>query len=137
MVLWELFRLLDGLANRPFCVSKISRFQLKSNWTVCKKLLASNSKIVCKSRLILSKAQLFFCNGWFRNCIISKELINLDRVYVSCCTQRAAQTFRWRCEPIIMLIWHFESPTAVQLNSSWKTVSLWCTSCHIMQANFT
>ena len=74
MVLWELFRLLDGLANRPFCVSKISRFQLKSNWTVCKKLLASNSKIVCKSRLILSKAQLFFCNGWFRNCIISKEL---------------------------------------------------------------
>ena len=81
MVLWELFRLLDGLANRPFCVSKISRLQLKSNRTVFKKLLVSNSKIVCKSRLILSKAQLIAFDGCLRNCIISQELTFKEFLY--------------------------------------------------------
>ena len=74
IVLTDLFRLSDGLANRSFCRSDISRVQLKSHWTVGKKLLASDSKTVCKSRLILSKAQLIFFNGWFGNCIILKEL---------------------------------------------------------------
>ena len=74
MVLTELFRVSDGLPNRSFCWSDISRVQLKSNWTVCKKLLVSYSKTFCKSRLVLSKAQLIFFNGWFGNCIISKEL---------------------------------------------------------------
>ena len=44
MVLWELLRLPDSLANRSFCRSDISRVQLKSNLTVGKGLLASDSK---------------------------------------------------------------------------------------------
>ena len=74
MVLRELLRLLDGLANRLFCWSDIWRVQLKSNWTVGKKILASDSKTVWKSRLILSKVQLHFFNGWLGNPIILKEL---------------------------------------------------------------
>ena len=31
--------------------------------------------------------------------------------------QGIAQTLRWLCEPIILLIGHFGSPTEVQLNS--------------------
>ena len=31
--------------------------------------------------------------------------------------QGIAQTLRWSCEPIILLIGHFEGPTEVQLNS--------------------
>ena len=60
IVLTEHFRVSDDLASGLFCRSGISRVQLKSNRTVRKKLLASDSKTVCKSRLILSKTQLFF-----------------------------------------------------------------------------
>ena len=74
MVLKELLRLSDPLAKRSFCPSEISWVQLKSNWTVGKWLLASDSKTVWKSRLILSKLLLNFFNGCFGNSSISKEL---------------------------------------------------------------
>ena len=74
MVLTELFRLSGDLANRSFCQSDISRVRLKSSWSVGEKLLASHSKTVCKTRLILSKAQIIFFSGLFGNCIIWKKL---------------------------------------------------------------
>ena len=137
IVLTDLFRLSDGLANRSFCRSDISEVHLKSNETFGKKYLASDSKTVYKSRLILSKAQLIFFNGLFGNCIISKELTLKEFLYDVMLTQRTAQTFRWPCEWIILSNRHFESPTEVQLNSWWKTVSLWWRSSYIMQTNFT
>ena len=42
MVVIELLRLLDGLANRSFSRSDISRVQLKSNCTVGERHLASD-----------------------------------------------------------------------------------------------
>ena len=36
--------------------------------------------------------------------------------------QAIAETLRWPCEPIILSIGHFESPTEVQLNS-WQKAS--------------
>ena len=39
--------------------------------------------------------------------------------------QEIAQTFIWSWESIILSIGYFEGPTEVQLNSWWKTVSLW------------
>ena len=81
MVLIELFRVSDDLANRSFCRSDIARVQLKSNWKVSEKLQASDSKTFCKSRLILLKAQLILFNGWFGNCIISKELTLKEFLY--------------------------------------------------------
>ena len=54
-VLIELFRVSDGLANRSFCRSDISRVQLKSNWTVGERLLASDQEAVRECRLILLK----------------------------------------------------------------------------------
>ena len=45
-----------------------------SNWTVGQSLLASGSEPVWKSRLILLKTRLNVFNGFFGNCIISKEL---------------------------------------------------------------
>ena len=74
MVLWELLRLSDSLVNRSFCWSDISRVQLKSNWVVGKGLLASDSKTVWNSRLVLSKALLIFFNCRYGNWFISKEL---------------------------------------------------------------
>ena len=74
MVLTELLRLSDCLAIWSFCWSNILRVQPKSNWTVGKRLLSSGCKTVWNSKLILSKARLNVFNGWFANCIISKEL---------------------------------------------------------------
>ena len=74
VVTGELLRLSNGLVNWSFCLSDISRVQLKFKWTVGKRLLASDSKTVWKSRLILSKLLLNFFNGWFRNSSTSKEL---------------------------------------------------------------
>ena len=124
-VLRELFRLLDSFPNRSFCRSDISRIQVKSNWSIGKRLVASDSKKVWKTKLILLKSLLIFFNGWFRNSFISKELALKESLQMSCCTRRTAQALRWSCEPIILSIGHFESPTEVQLNSWWKTVSLW------------
>ena len=78
MVLWDLFRLSHIFGNQSFCRSDLLGVQLKSSWT---ELLASDSKAVCKSRLILSKAQLIFFNGMFGNCIISKELTLKEFLY--------------------------------------------------------
>ena len=39
-------------------------------------------------------------------------------------THGTLQTVRWPCQPIILLIRHFESPTEVQLNSWYKTSTL-------------
>ena len=129
MVLTELFRLSDGLANRSFCRSDILRVQLKSNWTVSKSLLASSSKTVWKARLILSKAGIkFLFNGLFGNSFISKLFSKefsvkeaLDDVISY--TQETAQTFAWLFEPIIFSIGHFEGPTEVQLASLWSIIS--------------
>ena len=76
MALWELIRLSDGLANRSFCRWDFSRVQLKSNWTVGKGLLTSDSKTFWKNRLILSKSLLLFFYGWFGNWFIWKELVS-------------------------------------------------------------
>ena len=112
MVLIEHFRVSDGLPNRSFCRSDISRVQLKLHWTVCKKLLASDSKTVCKSRLILSKAQLLFFNDWFGNRIISKEL-TLKSCWMLCSTGGTAQKFRWPGRPIMLSMGHFKIRTEV------------------------
>ena len=71
----DMLRPSDDLANWSICRSDISRVQLKSNWTVGKRLLASDSKTVWKSRLILSKLLLNSFNGCFGNSSISKELV--------------------------------------------------------------
>ena len=42
MVFRELLRLPDSIANQSFCRSDISRVQLRSNWTIVKRLLASD-----------------------------------------------------------------------------------------------
>ena len=60
VALQELLRHSDGLANQSFYWWDISRTQLKSNWSVGKRLIASDSKVVWKSRLILSKSLLTF-----------------------------------------------------------------------------
>ena len=74
VALGDIVRPSDVLANRSFCRSDILRIQLKSSWTVGKRLLAFHSKTVWKSRLVLSKLLLNFFNGCFRNSSISKEL---------------------------------------------------------------
>ena len=53
MVLKELLRLSDGLANRLFCRSNISRVQPKSNWTVGERLLALTVKFYLKDNELL------------------------------------------------------------------------------------
>ena len=42
MVIMELLRLSGGLAHRSFCWSDIFRLELKYNWTVSERLLASD-----------------------------------------------------------------------------------------------
>ena len=81
IVLTEFFRLLDGLASRSFCRWDILKVQLKSNWTVGERSLASGSRTVWKSRLILSKVRLNVFNGWFGNFIISKEFTLKEFLY--------------------------------------------------------
>ena len=128
MVLTKLFRLSGGFANPSFCGSDISRVQLKSNWTVGEKFLVSDQEAVRECRLTLLKGQ------WtFFQCLISK-LIHLDKkpmmefLVNADGTHETLQTVRWSCEPIILWIRHFESPTEVQLNSWWKVPSLWSRS---------
>ena len=72
MVLKELLRLSDSLANRSFCRSGISWAQLKSNWTFRERLLASDQDSVGQCRLTLLKRQLIFLQ-----CLIWK-IIHLD-----------------------------------------------------------
>ena len=74
VALGDMLRLSEGLANQWFSQSDISRVQLKSNWTVGKRLLASDFETVWKNRLIWSKSLLIFFNGWYGNSFISKEL---------------------------------------------------------------
>ena len=113
----ELLKLSDEFVNWSFCQLDISRVQVKSNWTVGKRLPASDSKTFWKSRLILSKSLLFFFYGRFGNWFLWKELVWRSFWMMSCCTQGTAQTFRWPCKPIILSIGHFQSPTELQLNS--------------------
>ena len=42
MAVREMLRLLDDFANQSFCQSDILRVQLKYNWTVVERLLASD-----------------------------------------------------------------------------------------------
>ena len=60
VALSQMLTLLDVLANRSFCRSDISRVQLKSNWTVGERLLASDPEAVRQCRLILLKGQWTF-----------------------------------------------------------------------------
>ena len=125
-VLTEFFRLSDGLANRSFCRSDIWRVQLKSNWAVRKRLLASDCKAILKKQdnFIESKIN-FFLMAYLKIHLFRKNWLWRNLWMMSYCTQGTAQTFRWSCKPIILSIGHFEGPNEVQLNSWWKTVSLW------------
>ena len=78
--LGDILRPSDGLANWSFCWSDIWRGQLKSNWTIGKRLLASDSEPVWKSRLILLKFLSNFFNGWFGKSPILKELALKERL---------------------------------------------------------
>ena len=75
MVVMELFRLPDILANRSFCRSEISWVQLKSNWIFRERLLASYRVGVRECRLILLKRQLIFSQ-----CLIWK-IIHLEKTF--------------------------------------------------------
>ena len=107
IVLWELIRLPDGLVNRSFWRWDFSRVQLKSNWTVGKGLLTSDSKTFWKSRLILSKSLSLFFYCWFGNWFIWKELVSRSLWMMSRCSTGTYEIFRWPCEPIILSIRHF------------------------------
>ena len=125
MAVRKLLRLSDGLANRSFYRSDISRIQLKSNWAVGEKLLALDQEVVRNWRLSLHKKKRNLLQ-----CLISKLFIckNVSVMEFLACThgsQGTALFVRWPWEPIILLIGHFEGPTEVQLNDWWKTVSLW------------
>ena len=118
----------DCLANRSFCQSGISRVQLKSNWIVAERLLASYQEAVRECKLILLKAQRTFLMLHFKIYSLVKKnsvmvfLVNTDG------TQKTLQTVRWLCEPVILSIGHFEGRPEVQLNSWWKTADLWSRS---------
>ena len=67
MVFKDLLRLSDGLANRAFCQSDISRVQLKSNWTVGESLVAFGQEAVREWRLNFFKGQWISferASGW-------------------------------------------------------------------------
>ena len=126
VALRELLRLSDVLANRSFCRSDISRVQLKSNWTVGERLLASDQEAVREYRLILFKTQWNFLQclnlkiySFGKKKSVMEFLTNIDG------THGILQTDRWLCEPIILSIGNFDGPTGVQLNSWWKVASLW------------
>ena len=74
MVLKELLRLSDLLANQSFCRSDISWAQLKSNWTFRERLLASYQDAARECRLILLKRELIFLQ-----CLIWK-IIHLEKI---------------------------------------------------------
>ena len=75
MIVSELLRMLDGLANRSFCRSDISRVQLMSNWTVGLKLVASDREVVGEEKLNLHKRK------WtFLQCLISK-ITDLEKIF--------------------------------------------------------
>ena len=107
MVLKELLIawLSDGLMNQSFCWSNILRVQLRSKWTICKRILATDSKTEWKSRLILWKSLLILFSDWFGNLFISKELTSfkdpLDDVMLhsgnssDCQMPFANQSFCW------------------------------------------
>ena len=67
IVVGELLRLSDSLANQSVCWSDISRIQLKSNWTVGERLVASHQEVVRERRRNLHERK------WtFLQCLISK-----------------------------------------------------------------
>ena len=63
VALRDLLRLSDVRANQSFCWSDISRVQLKSNWTVCERLLVSDQEAARECSLILVKGQWTFFNA--------------------------------------------------------------------------
>ena len=134
----EPLRVPGGLANRLFCWLDISRVKLKSNWTVGESLLAFGQEAIRERRLNLFKQQ------WtFLQCLIWK-IIYLENIFsngtlslmMSSCTRGTAQSSRWPCKPIILLIGHFEGQTEVQLNSWWKSASFWSRSNQRAEAKF-
>ena len=60
------------------------------------------------------------CNRWtpaYKDLFIGKTFSVMQFLACTQGTQGNGETFRWPCEPIILSIGHFESPTKVQLNS--------------------
>ena len=63
MVVRELLRLSDGLANQSFCRSDISRVRLKSNSAVSEGLLASDQSQFDDAGLLYLNENEIFLNG--------------------------------------------------------------------------
>ena len=55
-------------------------------------------------------------NAYFEHFFISKKFSVKESLVGVHGTMATSQIFSWPCEPIILLIGHFESPTEVQLN---------------------
>ena len=51
--------------------------------------------------------------GWFEHFLIPKKFCLIKFLGDTLGTLGTAQTLRWPCEPIILSIGHFESPTEV------------------------
>ena len=65
----------------------------------------------------MTKENEFFCNAKFEHLLVSKIFSVKEFLAIAHGTLGTAQTVRWPCEPIILLIGHFRGPTKVQLNS--------------------
>ena len=119
MLLWELLRLPDGLANRSF----VNRTFRESNWSPIEQLAKDQSQFGNTGLFYFKKNQKFL-NVYFKNLFICKILsVKVPLANTHGC-EGTAQTFKWPCEPIILSIGHFDDPTEVQLSSWWKAAIL-------------
>ena len=119
VALRQLLRLSHRLANRSFCCSHILRVQLKSNSTVCERLLASDQSQFDNAGLLYLSENEIFLNAYFKNLLICKIFSVKESSASTHGSQGTAQTVRWPCEPIILSIGNFEGQTEVQLRT-------WC-----------
>ena len=99
-------RLLDDLGDQWFCRLDIWRVQLKSKWTVGKKLLASDSNTIWEIRLIFENRIFFKFLVWKFTHFVR---ISFDGASGWC--HDAHRDSDFQCEPIILSIRHFEGPT--------------------------
>ena len=127
MALGKLLRLSFSVGNRSFCRSDISRIQMKSNWKVGESLVASDQQAVWKSKLIWSKAQLFFL--MFSLEIPSFQKSGFEKAF-------------WWChvalKELLRLLDGLENwcfcPS--DMNSWWKGTGLWSMSSFRIHSNF-
>ena len=89
-----------------FDSDRITRVQLKPNWTVGDRLLASDEQAFCKCRLSLFKSFVPIKSrleiNWFRKCCLWRSVLLMTRN-----TQETNQTLKWPWESIILLVGHF------------------------------